>query len=57
MVGDDFMLGEFIEFNVLDGGCYVGVLKEVSEILVLFDFNYLFVGQVFMFEVKIIGIL
>lgn len=44
MVGDDFMLGEFIEFNVLDGGCYVGVLKEVSEILVLFDFNYLFVG-------------
>lgn len=53
---EDYQLGDLVEFNVLSGGKYVGVFKEVGEIFVLFDFNYLFVGQMIVFEVQLIGI-
>ncbi|WP_296658970.1 peptidylprolyl isomerase [Paraburkholderia sp.] len=57
MAREEFTPGDLIEFNAADGGRIAGVVKEIDETSVLFDFNHPLAGQAVEFEVKIIGIL
>lgn len=55
--GDEYMVGDLVEFNAPSGGCFAGVLRAIDAESALFDFNHPLAGQVVKFEVKIIGIL
>ena len=50
--------GDVVEFPTPDGaGRYAGVVREVGEGWVTFDFNHPLAGQAVSFEVRIIGVL
>ena len=53
----DYQAGDVVEFNAPDGSRYAGVLKELNERYVLFDFNHPLAGQRLRFEVQILGVL
>ena len=55
--GDDYAIGDLVEFAAPSGGQFAGVLREIDEETALFDFNHPLAGQSLQFEVKIIGIL
>lgn len=55
--GDDYLIGDLVEFAAPSGGKFAGVLREIDEETALFDFNHPLAGQSLQFEVKIIGIL
>lgn len=55
--GDDYAIGDLVEFAAPGGGQFAGVLRELDEETALFDFNHPLAGQPLRFEVKIIGIL
>lgn len=55
--GDDYVIGDLVEFAAPGGGKFAGVLREIDEETALFDFNHPLAGQSLQFEVKIIGIL
>lgn len=56
-VGEDYEIGDLVEFAAPSGGRFAGVLREINSVNALFDFNHPLAGQAMMFEVKIIGIL
>jgi FKBP-type peptidyl-prolyl cis-trans isomerase SlpA len=50
--------GDVVQFPTPDGqGSYAGLVREVGEDWLLFDFNHPLAGQPVSFEVKIIGVL
>ena len=55
--GDDYVIGDLVEFAAPSGGKFAGVLRDIDEETALFDFNHPLAGQTLQFEVKIIGIL
>ena len=55
--GEQYAVGDVVEFAAPGGGRFAGVMREWSEDSALFDFNHPLAGQPIEFEVKIIGIL
>lgn len=55
--GDDYAIGDLVEFAAPSGGKFAGVLREINDETAVFDFNHPLAGQALKFEVKIIGIL
>lgn len=55
--GEEYNVGDVVEFTAPAGGRFAGVLREVNAKGALFDFNHPLAGQSVKFEVKIIGIL
>lgn len=50
--------GDVVQFPTPDGaGSYAGVVRQVQDGRVLFDFNHPLAGQPVSFEVKLIGVL
>jgi len=49
--------GDLVEFPTPDGQRFAGVVKEVHDSWVLFDFNHPLAGQRVRLEVEILGIL
>jgi len=56
-LGEEYRIGDLVEFAAPGGGQFAGVLREIDEQSALFDFNHPLAGQQVQFEVKIIGIL
>jgi len=56
-LGEEYSIGDLVEFNAPGGGRFAGVLREIDSEGALFDFNHPLAGQPVRFEVKIIGIL
>ena len=55
--GDEYAVGDLIEFNAPSGGQFAGVLRVIDADSAVFDFNHPLAGQTVKFEVQIIGIL
>jgi FKBP-type peptidyl-prolyl cis-trans isomerase SlpA len=55
--GEQYTVGDLVEFAAPGGGHFAGVLLEMQGDDALFDFNHPLAGQPVRFEVKIIGIL
>jgi FKBP-type peptidyl-prolyl cis-trans isomerase SlpA len=56
--GAEYAVGEVVEFPAPGGqGKYAGVVRELGEDWVLFDFNHPLAGAVVQFEVQVIGVL
>lgn len=56
-LGEEYAVGDLVEFAAPGGGRFAGVLREIDADGALFDFNHPLAGQSVKFEVKIIGIL
>ena len=55
---DNYAVGDAVEFPTPDGhGKFAGVVLQVTESAVLFDFNHPLAGQPVRFEVQLIGVL
>ncbi len=55
--GEDYAIGDMVEFSAPSGGRFTGVVRAFDATSVLFDFNHPLAGKALTFEVKIIGIL
>lgn len=55
--GEEYTVGDLVEFNAPSGGRFAGILRELGDGWALFDFNHPLAGQSIVFEVQIIGIL
>ena len=54
----EYAVGDVVEFPTPDGqGAYAGVVREVGEGWLLFDFNHPLAGQPVRFEVDLLGVL
>jgi FKBP-type peptidyl-prolyl cis-trans isomerase SlpA len=53
----DYAVGDLVDFAAPGGGRFAGVLLDINENDVIFDFNHPLAGQSLKFEVRIIGIL
>ncbi|MDY7577915.1 FKBP-type peptidyl-prolyl cis-trans isomerase [Herbaspirillum sp. RTI4] len=56
-VGENYRIGDVVDFAAPGGGRFAGVLREIDADGALFDFNHPLAGQMVKFEVKIVGIL
>ncbi len=55
---DKFHLGDVVQFPTPDGqGGYAGVVRELADDWLLFDFNHPLAGRPVTFEVQLIGVL
>ena len=55
---ETYHVGDVVQFPTPDGaGAYAGVVREVGDESVLFDFNHPLAGQALQFEVKLISVL
>jgi len=55
---ETYTVGDVVEFPTPDGrGKFAGVVVQVKEASVLFDFNHPLAGQPVTFEVQLIGVL
>jgi len=53
-----YQVGDVVQFPTPDGqGAYAGVVREVGEESLLFDFNHPLAGRPVTFEVQLIGVL
>ncbi len=55
--GEQYEIGDLLEFPTPDGGRFAGVLKELDEESALVDFNHPLAGHRISFEAEILGIL
>lgn len=54
----EYQVGDVVQFPTPDGqGAYAGVVREVGDDWLLFDFNHPLAGQPVQFEVKLVGVL
>jgi FKBP-type peptidyl-prolyl cis-trans isomerase SlpA len=54
----EYHVGDAVEFPTPDGqGRFAGVVRELGEGWVLFDFNHPLAGQALTFQVKLIGVM
>lgn len=56
-LGEEYKVGDVVEFAAPGGGRFAGVLLEISDDDALFDFNHPLSGQTLKFDVRIISIL
>ena len=55
---EDYAPGDVVQFPTPDGqGAFAGVVREVGDDWLLFDFNHPLAGQAVSFEVQLIGVL
>jgi len=55
---ESYHVGDVVEFPTPDGnGRFAGVVREVADDWLLFDFNHPLAGQPVVFEVQLIGVL
>ena len=55
---ETYHVGDVVQFPTPDGqGTYAGVVRELGEDWLLFDFNHPLAGQPLTFEVQLIGVL
>lgn len=55
---ESYRVGDVVQFPTPDGqGAYAGVVREVGDESLLFDFNHPLAGQPVTFEVHLIGVL
>ena len=55
---EPYALGDVVQFPTPDGqGAFAGVVREVGEDWLLFDFNHPLAGQQVRFEVQVLGVL
>ncbi|MBB3280421.1 FKBP-type peptidyl-prolyl cis-trans isomerase [Mitsuaria sp. BK037] len=55
---EQYRVGDVVQFPTPDGqGQYAGVVRELGEDWLLFDFNHPLAGQPVSFEVQLIGVL
>lgn len=55
---EQYHVGDVVQFPTPDGmGSYAGVVRELGDSWVLFDFNHPLAGQPVTFEVHLIGVL
>ena len=55
---EDYAVGDVVQFPTPDGsGAFAGVVRELSDDWLLFDFNHPLAGQAVSFEVQLIGVL
>ena len=55
---ESYHAGDVVQFPTPDGGgSYAGVVRELGEEWILFDFNHPLAGQPVSFEVQLIGVL
>jgi len=55
---ETYHVGDVVQFPTPDGaGAYAGVVREVGDESLLFDFNHPLAGQPVTFEVHVIGVL
>ncbi|GAB1391189.1 MAG: peptidyl-prolyl cis-trans isomerase [Rubrivivax sp.] len=53
-----YACGEVVQFPTPDGeGSYAGIVREVGEDALLFDFNHPLAGRAVRFEVQVLGVL
>ena len=56
--GERYHVGDVVQFPTPDGqGAYAGVVREVGEESLLFDFNHPLAGQPVTFEIHLIGVM
>ena len=56
--GERYSVGDVVRFPTPDGqGVYAGVVREVGDESLLFDFNHPLAGRAVTFEVHLIGVL
>lgn len=56
--GASYACGDVVEFPTPDGaGSYAGVVREVGDDWLLFDFNHPLAGRALRFEVQVLGVL
>jgi FKBP-type peptidyl-prolyl cis-trans isomerase SlpA len=56
--GERYSVGDVVQFPTPDGqGAYAGVVREVGDESLLFDFNHPLAGRPLTFEVHLIGVL
>ena len=56
--GEHYSVGDVVQFPAPGGGtAYAGVVREVGEDSLLFDFNHPLAGRPVTFEVQLIGVL
>lgn len=56
--GEQYHVGDVVQFPTPDGqGSYAGVVRELGDEWLLFDFNHPLAGQPVTFEVQLIGVL
>jgi FKBP-type peptidyl-prolyl cis-trans isomerase SlpA len=54
----EYGVGDVVQFPTPDGqGAYAGVVREVGEGWLLFDFNHPLAGHPVRFEVQVLGVL
>ncbi len=54
----EYAVGDVVEFPTPDGqGSYAGVVREIGDDWLLFDFNHPLAGQAVRFDVKLLGVL
>jgi FKBP-type peptidyl-prolyl cis-trans isomerase SlpA len=55
---EQYSVGDVVQFPTPDGaGAYAGLVREVGDDWLLFDFNHPLAGQPLSFEVQVIGVL
>ena len=55
---EEYAPGDVVQFPTPDGsGAYAGVVREVGDDWLLFDFNHPLAGQAVSFEVQLVGVL
>ncbi|WP_280152616.1 FKBP-type peptidyl-prolyl cis-trans isomerase [Piscinibacter sp. XHJ-5] len=55
---EQYHVGDVVQFPTPDGqGAYAGVVREIADESLLFDFNHPLAGQPVTFEVHVIGVL
>lgn len=55
---EDYAPGDVVQFPTPDGqGAFAGVVREIGDDWLLFDFNHPLAGQAVNFEVQLIGVL
>ena len=55
--GEEYTVGDLVDFAAPGGGRFAGVLREKGEQDALFDFNHPLAGQHVKFEVRIISVM
>ena len=53
-----YQVGDVVRFPTPDGqGSFAGVLREIDDDVLIFDFNHPLAGRPVKFEVQLIGVL
>ena len=56
-IDGDYQVGDVVRFPAPDGQSIAGIVRDVDDDAVVFDFNHPFAGRAVTFDVKLIGVL